>query len=93
MEGRTMMIRKRLPTEQIVTEQASPSDVISHPHFACGVEDYRKGRSPRFDTLQDDFWAYERGRLWAAIAPRHMDFHTFQAEELFAAAMLRDYIL
>lgn len=44
---------------------------MRHPLFARGVEDIRAGRS--FDTdLSDEYWAYERGRLFGAIAPLSM---------------------
>jgi len=42
-------------------------------NFSRGVEDYRCGR--KFDTapnLDDDYYAYERGRQWAASAPSDM---------------------
>jgi hypothetical protein len=38
--------------------------------FAEGVSDVRAGRPPRFDEL--DTWDYERGRLWATLAPMSM---------------------
>jgi hypothetical protein len=43
--------------------------------FALGVSDARHGRSyhPDFDLwVGNDQWAYERGRLWAVLAPRDM---------------------
>jgi len=41
--------------------------------FAVGVADVRAGRGYRngFDTWKgNDQWNYERGRMWAARAPR-----------------------
>ena len=43
--------------------------------FALGVSDARNGRGyhPDFDLwVGNDQWAYERGRLWAVLAPRDM---------------------
>jgi hypothetical protein len=44
---------------------------MRHPHFARGVEDIRAGR-PFNTNLDDDYWAYDRGRLFGAIAPLSM---------------------
>jgi hypothetical protein len=45
--------------------------IMRHPHFALGLADIRAGRP--FDTnINDDYWAYERGRLFGAIAPLSM---------------------
>jgi hypothetical protein len=41
---------------------------MRHPHFAIGLADIRAGRTFN-DRLEDDLWAYERGRLFGAIAP------------------------
>jgi hypothetical protein len=53
--------------EQVPTCSVSAARIMRDPGFAQGVADQRAGRSPRFE--QDD-WGYERGRLWAIIAPR-----------------------
>ena len=38
--------------------------------FACGVDDVRAGKTPAFDLYDfNDAWSYERGRLFAHIAP------------------------
>jgi hypothetical protein len=42
-----------------------------HPHFARGLDDIRAGR-PFADHVDDEYWAYERGRLFGAIAPSSM---------------------
>jgi hypothetical protein len=46
---------------------------MRHPFFKLGVEHRRSGA--RFETLIADIdsaWNYERGRLWASLAPRSM---------------------
>ena len=44
---------------------------MRHPHFTRGLEDIRRGRP--FDTrIEDEFWAYERGRLFGMLAPLSM---------------------
>jgi hypothetical protein len=43
---------------------------MRHPHFARGLSDIRAGRA--FAEVYDDYWAYERGRLFGAIAPVSM---------------------
>jgi hypothetical protein len=54
--------------EQILTFPCSAKDVMRHPTFARGLDDIRTGRGFSAD-VEDDFWAYERGRLFGAIAP------------------------
>jgi hypothetical protein len=50
-----------------------------HPNFARGLNDIRAGR--RFaDDVDDDLWAYERGRQFGAIAPTSMPL--FQGKRL-----------
>jgi hypothetical protein len=45
--------------------------IMCHPHFALGLADIRAGRP--FDAQIDDhLWAYDRGRLFGAIAPLSM---------------------
>jgi hypothetical protein len=48
--------------------------IMSSREFAAGVDDVRKGARPRFDVDAEDWdqWFYERGRLWACLAPRTM---------------------
>lgn len=45
---------------------------MSEPHFALGVADARAGRAFHrdYDIWKDGHWAYERGRMWAVLAPR-----------------------
>ena len=47
---------------------------------------------PRFDEMQDGYWAYERGRQWAVLAPITMDPHSAVAVRLFEAAERRGWI-
>ena len=56
---------------QIKLARTTTSAIMRQPHFARGLADIRAGRP--FDTsLDDDYWAYERGRLFGAIAPLSM---------------------
>jgi hypothetical protein len=50
--------------------------IMNEPAFSIGVDDYRAGR-PMRDLEEEGAdtnaqWNYERGRQWAAIAPREM---------------------
>jgi len=83
--------------EQTATTTCSTEAIMLHPHFARGFDDIRAGR--RFaDDVDDDLWAYERGRLFGAIAPISM--LLFQgkrlnpkAVRLYDAASERELIL
>jgi hypothetical protein len=44
---------------------------MRHRNFARGLADIRTGR-PFDDRLEDKYWAYDRGRLFGAIAPISM---------------------
>ena len=57
--------------EQVKTITCSPMTIMLHPHFARGLDDIRAGRSFA-DDVHDSYWAYERGRLFGAIAPSSM---------------------
>jgi hypothetical protein len=57
--------------EQVVTDPCSPVSIMCHPNFARGLDDIRAGQ-PFDDHVDDEYWAYERGRLFGAIAPRSM---------------------
>jgi hypothetical protein len=56
---------------QVPTSFCSTTSIMLHPHFARGLDDIRAGR-PFADHVADEYWAYERGRLFGAIAPRSM---------------------
>lgn len=83
--------------EQVETGTCSTESIMLHPHFARGLDDIRAGR--RFaDDLDDDLWAYERGRLFGAIAPTSMPLFLGKrlnpkAVRLYHAASERELIL
>jgi hypothetical protein len=54
--------------DQVRTEFVSVKTIMRKPEFARGLEDVRNGRAPDFDS-DDEYWAYERGRLFGRIAP------------------------
>ena len=95
--------RKRLQTrpqpwrrEQVKTSTCSPMTIMLHPHFARGLDDIRAGRSFA-DDVHDNYWAYERGRLFGAIAPSSMPLFDGKrlnpkAVRLFVAATQRKLI-
>ena len=62
------MARKK---QQVETADCSAKSIMRHPHFARGLDDIRAGR-PFADHIADEYWAYERGRLFGAIAPRSL---------------------
>jgi hypothetical protein len=83
--------------EQEPTVPISTAMLMRHENFRRGVEDVRAGRRPRFDDLNDDWWAYERGRLFAHIAPLSLHLRIDgklnpKAVALFAAAVRRGYV-
>ena len=57
--------------KQVRTAFCSAMSIMWHPHFARGLDDIRAGR-PFADHIADEYRAYERGRLFGAIAPRSM---------------------
>lgn len=84
-------------TDQIPTNLISAEAVMGHKSFRLGVEDARAGRRPRFDDLYEPCWAYERGRLFACLAPRTMPIFIGgklnpKAVTLFRAAYWQDFI-
>jgi hypothetical protein len=85
----TAVKRKRLE-QQVPTKRVSTYEIVFSHEFLVGVEEVRNGGSPRFDAM--DNWDYERGRLWATLAPRNMHPRTPQAIRLFDAAFERKYI-
>jgi len=56
---------------QIATRPITAAGIMGSDDFNEGVVDVRKGRPARFDLFGCD-WHYERGRLWARIAPISM---------------------
>lgn len=59
---------------QVPTRSVSVVEIMSAPKFAKGVADVRAGRGypPDYDAWEDtnERWEYERGRMWATLAPR-----------------------
>ena len=82
--------------EQVKTGFCLPMTIMEHPHFERGLDDIRAGRAFA-DHVHDNYWAYERGRLFGAIAPRSMPLFKGKrlnpkAVRLFIAATLRELI-
>lgn len=61
--------------KQADTEMVSTAAIMRYPSFLRGVEEYRARKRPNFDRECTD-WGYERGRQWAAIAPRNLNIFT-----------------
>jgi hypothetical protein len=86
--------------EQVHSRITSFWVIVGSKSFALGVEDRRAGRSPQFDrepSCQHDPWDYERGRLFATIAPVNMPLRLGRrvnpaAIELYRRAVRRGYI-
>ncbi len=54
---------------QVPTRRTTTTAIMASPEFECGLDDARKGVP--FDWRIDE-WNYERGRLFAYIAPVSM---------------------
>ena len=64
---------RRVMSPQFTAGQIPIVVLMRSPGFLQGVEDVRAGRPPRFDDHDgEEDWAYERGRLWAVLAPSSM---------------------
>jgi len=72
--------------KQASTRRATASSVLRDPSFSRGVEDRRAGRPPMFER---DDWEYERGRLWATLAPLSMPLFIGGRPNPAAVALLR----
>jgi hypothetical protein len=60
---------------QIKTVPTTIQAIMQTGTFALGVADVRAGRPFHRDAdlwHPNDAWAYERGRLWATLAPREI---------------------
>jgi len=57
---------------QCDTGRTTVEKVMRDPDFRRGFAEYRAGKAPDFDKERREDWAYERGRQFAAIAPRDM---------------------
>jgi hypothetical protein len=69
---------------------------MRHPHFDRGLKDVRTGKAFA-DDVHDEYWAYERGRLFGAIAPPSMPLFVSgrlnkRAVRLYGAASARGLI-
>jgi hypothetical protein len=61
--------------DQIPTRPVTVAEIMRRPTFALGVADARAGRGIHADyDLWDTNgqWNYERGRMWATLAPQHI---------------------
>ena len=86
-----------LRRKQVETGICSHKTIMRHSHFARGLDEIREGRP--FDCdVSDNYWAYEKGRLFGAIAPRSMPLFVEgkrlnpKAVRLFIAASARSLI-
>jgi hypothetical protein len=82
---------------QVTTFKCSIESIMGTREFAAGIHDVRHGSPPRFDVFCDDDWGYERGRLFAYIAPLSMQIRingrlNRKAIALYRVAMERGYI-
>jgi hypothetical protein len=71
-------IKTTMP-KQVRTSRTTTQRIMRHRHFARGLADIRAGR-PLDADVDDNLWAYERGRLFGAIAPLSMSL--FNGKEL-----------
>jgi hypothetical protein len=83
--------------EQVETKLVSAESIMRRADFKRGVEDVRAGRAPAFDEFSHD-WAYERGRLFASLAPVSMPVRIEgklnpKAVALYRAASKRRFVL
>ena len=62
----------RSEAEQVETVGVTITEIMSAPTFALGAADARAGRAyhPDYDVWDTNGqWDYERGRMWASLAP------------------------
>jgi hypothetical protein len=59
--------------KQVETRRVSIESIMRTAAFRHGVNDVRKGRTPRFDKWGNDDWEYEQGRQFAVLAPRSLE--------------------
>ena len=58
--------------KQVPTRPVSIQEIMGQPQFMLGVADVRAGRPYHKDYdvwNTNGQWGYERGRMWAALAP------------------------
>jgi hypothetical protein len=58
--------------EQAPTKLTTLDEIMSRPAFVLGVHELRAGLPLRDLRSRSDQWSYERGRAWAAVAPKTM---------------------
>jgi len=66
---------RRLHGDQVATRPTTIPAIMTTATFALGVSDVRAGRPFHHDAdlwRPNDAWAYERGRLWAVLTPKHV---------------------
>jgi hypothetical protein len=63
---------RRAPKDQIPTIETTAAWIMSQAAFQQGVEDRRAGRPMSSSGDIAHAWQYERGRLWASLAPADM---------------------
>jgi len=95
--------RKRRPDQQVPTVLVSIRSIMESREFARGFEDARRGipfdwRIGADATDANASWHYERGRLFAHIAPLNMPlrisgFLNPKALALCGAAFKREFII
>jgi hypothetical protein len=90
---------KSLP-QQVLTIPWSIPKIMGAAAFRRGFEQVRAGAAPDFDAEDiDDAWDYERGRLFACIAPLTMRLRVDggklnpKAITLFEAAGNRSFVV
>jgi hypothetical protein len=77
--------------DQVNTVPTTTLAIMRSREFRIGVDEVRAGQRPNFDAMNS--WAYERGRLWATIAPLSMDPRSLWAVWLYNSASDRNYII
>jgi hypothetical protein len=73
---------RKAQSEQVETGRVTIEEIMGTAAFRRGVNDFRNGRPPAFDGPRADSWAYERGRLFAALAPRDMQVVSRRTKQL-----------
>jgi hypothetical protein len=86
------------PREQEPTIAVTAAWIMSRSAFRRGVEDRRAGRPMTYRGNDELDWEYERGRLWASLAPVDMPLRIGgklnpKALALLEAAMDRKLVL
>jgi hypothetical protein len=94
--GKGNCVMKRRPSfdhdiNQVPVLETTATEVMASPEFGVGVMEVRTGQAPRFDEM--NHWNYERGRLWATLAPTDMSPDSRKAVLLMEAAFLRKFVI